>query len=149
MNKSSFEKQLVEHGRLVYTCKGTSMMPLLREKKDLLVIEKKPAGRCKKYDAVLYKRDDGSYVLHRILKVQDSDYVMCGDNCYLKEYGITDCHIIGVLAGFMRNARMYTVNSRRYKLYVRLWCDLFPIRAGLLRIRDNAGKLWNGRIKRQ
>lgn len=149
MNKSSFESQLEEHGRFVYACKGTSMMPLLREKKDLLVIEKKQAGRCKKYDAVLYKRDGGSYVLHRILKVRSSDYVMCGDNCYLKEYGITDRHIIGVLNGFIRNGRTYTVNSRRYKLYVRLWCDFFPIRAGVLSIRDKAGRIRNGRIKRQ
>ena len=39
----------------------------------------------------------GRYVLYRILKVRENDYVICGDNRYRKEYGITDQHINGVL----------------------------------------------------
>lgn len=45
---STFEAEIEKHGRLVYTNKGTSMLPLLREGKDLFVIVRKPEGRLKK-----------------------------------------------------------------------------------------------------
>lgn len=133
MNRT-FEEELAEHGRLVYTNVGDSMMPMLRERRDLLIIER-PQGRLRKYDVPLYKRDNGQYVLHRILKVRKGDYVLCGDNRYGREYGITDRHIIGVLTGFVRDGKTYSVTGRGYKLYVHLWCDLFYIRAAVLRAR--------------
>ena len=91
-----FEDVIERDGRLVYTNVGDSMRPLIRQDRDILIIEK-PHGRLKKYDVPLYKRDSGQYVLHRVLKVRPDDYVICGDNRYNKEYGITDRHIIGVL----------------------------------------------------
>ena len=79
MNKSSFEEQLEKNERLIYTNKGDSMMPLIKQDRDLVVIE--PVhDRLKKYDVPLYKRDNGKHILHRVLKVRRDDYVMCGDN---------------------------------------------------------------------
>ena len=133
MNKSTFEEQLAQNGKLIYTNKGDSMMPLIKQDRDLLIIE--PAnGRLKKYDVPLYKRDSGQYVLHRILKVREDDYVICGDNRWTKEYGITDRHIIGVLTAVVRNGKEISVNDWKYKLYVHLWCDLFPIRAFIVHV---------------
>ena len=130
--KSSFEEQLEKHGQLVYTNVGTSMMPLLRQGKDLLIITRKPAERLKKYDVPLYKRDSGQYVLHRILKVRRSDYVLCGDNQWRRETGVTDRHVIGVLTAVVRDGKTVPVTDRKYRMYVHLWCDLFPIRAAIL-----------------
>ena len=107
------------------------MRPLIRQDRDILIIEKYE-GRLKKYDVPLYKRDSGQYVLHRVLKVRDSDYVICGDNRYSKEYGITDRHIIGVLTAIVRDGKEIPINDWRYRIYVHLWCDFFPIRAVIL-----------------
>lgn len=131
---STFEEEIERHGRLIYTNVGDSMMPMLRENRDLLIIEK-VQGRLKKYDVPLYKRDSGQYVLHRILKVRKDDYVICGDNRYRREYGITDRHIIGVLTGFVRDGRTYMVTDKTYRLYVHLWCDFFYVRAVILEVR--------------
>lgn len=130
----TFEEELAEHGRLIYTNVGDSMMPMLRERRDLLIIER-PDGRLKKYDVPLYKRDSGQYVLHRILKVREKDYVLCGDNRYGREYGITDRHIIGVLTGFVRDGKTHSVTDWRYRVYVHLWCDFFWFRAAVLKAR--------------
>jgi hypothetical protein len=111
------------------------MMPLLREHRDLLVIEKKPEGRCKKYDAVLYRRPTGEYVLHRILKVRKGDYVICGDNRWKREFGVPDQWIIGVLSAVIRDGRQINVTDWSYRCYVHLWCDFFWIRAGILWLR--------------
>lgn len=140
MAKSTFEEQLAKSGKLIYTNKGDSMMPLIKQDRDLLVIA--PVhGRLKKYDVPLYKRDSGQYVLHRILKVRDNDYVICGDNRWSKEYGVTDRHIIGVLTAVIRNGREVSVNSRKYRLYVHLWCDLFPGRAFVLHAANKLKRL--------
>ena len=83
INKSTFEDQLAKTGKLIYTNRGDSMMPLIKQDRDLLIIE--PVhGRLKKYDVPLYKRDNGQYVLHRILKVREQGYVICGDNRWAK-----------------------------------------------------------------
>lgn len=108
------------------------MMPLIKQGRDVLII-KKANGRLRKYDVPLYQRDSGQYVLHRILKVRKDDYVICGDNRSSKEYGITDRHIIGVLTGVVRKGKEVSVTDIRYRLYVHLWCDFFPVRAYILR----------------
>jgi hypothetical protein len=134
MNKSTFEDELARTGKLIYTNVGDSMMPLIRQDRDLVVIV--PAeGRLKKYDVPLYRRDSGQYVLHRILQVRSDDYVICGDNRCKKETGITDRHIIGVLQAVIRNGREVPVTALRYRLYVHLWCDLFPVRSFLIKVR--------------
>ena len=127
MNKSSFEEELQHHGKLIYTNVGDSMEPLIRQDRDLVVIE--PVnGRLKKYDVPLYRRDSGQYVLHRIIKVRTDDYVICGDNRIRKETGITDRHIVGVLTAVIRKGKTIPVSSFRYKVYARTVCALYPFR---------------------
>lgn len=90
MRKSTFEEEIAHNGFLLYRNVGDSMLPLIRQGKDLLLIARKPEGRLSKYDVPLYRRDSGQYVLHRILKVRENDYVICGDNRWHRETGITD-----------------------------------------------------------
>ena len=118
MHKSTFEEEISHTGKLIYTNVGDSMMPLIRQNRDLLIIEK-VSGRLKKYDVPLYKRDSGQYVLHRIIKVRKDDYVMCGDNRWQKEYGITNRHIIGVLTGVIRDGKTISVNDKKPKRQVK------------------------------
>jgi len=145
MAKTTFEDELALHGRLVYTNVGDSMEPLIRQGRDLLVIEK-PQERLKKYDVPLYRRDFGQYVLHRILKVRQEDYVICGDNRRNKEYGITDRHIIGVLTGIVRNGKEISVSDWHYRLYVHLWCDFFCVRSVILWVKALPHRV-EGKIK--
>ena len=140
MGSTTLEEEISRSGRIVYTNIGRSMMPLLRQHKDLMVIEK-PNGRCRKYDVPLYKRDSGKYVLHRILKVRKDDYVICGDHCWRKEYGITDRHIVGVLTAVVRDGKTIPVTDRRYLAYVHLWCDFFYIRAAILYLKEGMRRL--------
>lgn len=127
MEKTTFEKEIERKGTITYTCKGTSMLPLLREKRDLFTIAQH-YGRCKKYDVVLYKRIDGVYVLHRIVKVCADSYVILGDNCLNKEYGITDNEIIGIMTSFVRDGREYSVESKCYMFFVKVWYMIYPLR---------------------
>lgn len=148
MGQTTFEEELIRKGTILYPNVGSSMLPLIRQGKDVLIIQRpaewnteKAEGcgdtvvKLKRLDVPLYRRNDGSYVLHRVLKVRKNDYVICGDHCYRKEYGVTDRQIIGVLTGVIREGREISVHDPRYLLYSHLWCDLYPIRAGILRLK--------------
>lgn len=144
---SSIEEELARTGRLVYTNRGVSMMPLLRENRDLMVIEKKGPGRCKRFDAILFKRHNGQYVMHRILEVRAKDYFVAGDNCRDGEY-VTDEQILGVMTQVVRDGKTISVEDPAYQRYVHLWCDHYPLRMELLHLRD-AGRAVLRRMRRE
>ena len=64
---------------IILKVRGMSMFPLLKDKRDSFKLEKiKDAPKRK--DIVLYKRDNGQFVLHRIIKEKDGLYTIVGDN---------------------------------------------------------------------
>lgn len=75
---------------------GTSMNPLLYQNRDFVKIVK-PVLPLKVGDIPLYRRDNGAFVLHRVVGIKENnEYIMCGDNQFILEYGITDKNIIGI-----------------------------------------------------
>ena len=96
--------------------KGTSMLPLIRQGQDEVIL-KKPSGRLKKYDIPFYKRESGQFVLHRIVKVRKNDYVLCGDNQVDYEYNITDDMILAVVDSIIRDGKTIPVTDTKYLSY--------------------------------
>jgi len=137
----TYEEVLQRDGKLVYKNRGTSMLPLIRENRDLIIIKKKGKERCKKYDVVLYKRNSGQYVLHRILKVCKDDYVIAGDHCTYKEHGITDSQVLGVLTAVVRDGKTVNTTDKRYLIYSHIWCDFYYIRVLILKSKTFCSKL--------
>lgn len=109
------------------------MLPLLRQGKDLFIVQKKDAGRCRTGDVVLYRRPPDQFVLHRIVKVRPEDYVIMGDNCTAREYGIRDADIIGVMTGFVRDGRTHSTEEAGYRLYTFIWIHTISLRIFLTR----------------
>ena len=129
---TTFEDLLVRDGRFVYTNVGGSMLPLLRQRRDIIEIHAKGPERCKKYDVVLYKRE-GMYILHRILKVLKNGYLIAGDNNTFTDPPVTDDMILGVLTRVVRNGKSITPDNFWYRCYMHLWCDCYPLRFFILR----------------
>ena len=134
----SFEEYLAEEGKLVYKTRGVSMEPMLRQNRDLVVIEV-PDGRLKRYDVAFYRRGN-AYVLHRVIRVTEDGYRIRGDNTYNIEI-VPENDIIGVLTGFCRKGKEYTTDNRAYRRYVRFWCAIYPLRALWVRCRRLGGKI--------
>ena len=137
-----FEDIISEQGKLVYTNVGDSMYPFIKPR-DLLVIEKLKTP-LKKYDVPLYKRDTGQYVLHRIVKIKNGEYYICGDNRDHLERGIEDRHIIGLLTEIVRDGKTVSVYSSRYRFYT----SLLPFRRSIIRLK-NKSKALKKKIKRK
>ncbi len=92
---------------------GTSMNPLLYEKRDYVFI-KKPSFPLEIGDIPLYRRDDGHFVLHRIVAKNEDGYVLCGDNQFILEYGIKDENIIGVVCSMIIDGKTVDINDEAY-----------------------------------
>ena len=125
---------LEENGKLTYTNVGVSMMPLLRQGKDLFTIEKNNGQRYKKGDVVLFARGSSRYVLHRIIKVLPDEYVILGDNCVSCERGIKDSDIHVKMISFVRNGKEHSVTEKRYRVYTALVLFFNPARVFFKRI---------------
>ena len=98
-------EQLSSSGEVRFKPRGTSMLPLIRQGKDEVVIRKFD-GTLNKYDILFYRRDNGEFVLHRLIHFdKNNNPVMRGDNQRWKEYGIIDKNIIGVVSFVVRNGK--------------------------------------------
>lgn len=120
------KEQLENGGTVKMPVTGTSMLPLLIEGRDYVEIVKCDAP--KTGDIIFYRRDDGHFVLHRIIGKDEKGYILCGDNQVIKEYGICDNHIIGVVKSIKRKGKSFSVEKLSYRIYSCLWITLLPIR---------------------
>ena len=119
---------LERDGQISINVTGISMQPMLYNMRDSVTL-KKSDGKLKKYDLPLYKREDGKYILHRIIKVHKNGYYTClGDNTWKKEYPVKPSQIIGVVTSFNRNGKEISVENKGYKLYVKTWKFFHPFK---------------------
>lgn len=102
-----------------FSPRGISMLPLLREGKDSVLLSPLPGKLCK-YDVPLYRRDDGKFVLHRIVKTGET-FTCIGDNQFVYETGLRRDQMIAVMTGFYRGEKFHSVDESGYKFYCRFW----------------------------
>ena len=120
---TTFEELLQWDGRLVYRIRGVSMNPMLKQNRDLVIIETPPA-ELGKYDVALYRRGS-DYVLHRVIRVTDDGYLIRGDNTYVLE-SVPRSEVIGVLSSFQRKGHYHDVTEPGYIAYVRSGISSIP-----------------------
>lgn len=132
MGNLTIEQELERQEYILLQTKGISMEPLLHNCKSTVVIKSVPE-RLKKYDVVLFRRITGEYVLHRVRKVRDKDYLICGDNGLYKE-SVKREQIIGIMTGFYpdESERYISCVDRIYRRYLRT----LGVRYGICRIKN-------------
>lgn len=95
------------------------MLPMLRQGIDRVVLSPVPQ-RLKKYDLPLYQRENGQYVLHRIIDAGET-YTCLGDNQFEPEPGLGQDQMIALVTAFTRGDREIPVTAWHYRLYCRVW----------------------------
>ena len=98
--------------------KGTSMLPLLREGEDSVLLKK-----CTELEVggiYLYRRKGGKFVLHRLVALEETRApVFRGDNQDWLEYGIAREDVLAVVSGIFKKDVPYPMDSPRYRSYLR------------------------------
>ena len=133
------KEQLALGQSVRFTPQGTSMRPTIYGGRDQVVLSPLPE-KLKKYDLPLYRREDGQFVLHRIVKVGDT-YTCVGDNQFMLEEGVPQEWMIALATGFIRKGKYYSTNGKGYRVYCRIWHWSRPARRFTL-------QCWRGVIRR-
>lgn len=97
--------------------RGTSMLPLIRQGEDSVLLS--APNDILVHDIVLYRRSNGQYVMHRIMKEDKDSYTMCGDNQFVFEPGISRDQIIAKVTGIFRGETLLDLNDEEYHDYVK------------------------------
>lgn len=139
--------QLSTAGRANLAVTGCSMLPMLRQGRDQVILT--PVnGDLKPGDIALYQRENGMYVLHRVIRVTANGYRFCGDNQAQLET-VTREQLKAVVAGYIRKGKEYRGNGLGDRLY--RWCQvhLFGTRTYYIALRRKLGRLRQRLFKRR
>ena len=120
-------REQLERGKTVtFAPRGVSMLPLLRQGKDAVVLSP-VESILNKNDIILYRRDNGRYILHRIVEVGPT-YTCMGDNQTDPEYGVCRQQIIGVVSAVIRQNKRVEISKPAYRIYCAMLDVLRPMR---------------------
>lgn len=125
---------------------GTSMLPLLREGRDRVVLTRADAAALKKGDIPLYRRQNGQFVLHRVAAAAPGEYTMLGDAQTRLETGIRSEQILAVAKGIYREGAYHDCAGRGYRLYSKVWLALRIVRPLFLRLYQGMVRIGRKRV---
>lgn len=135
--------QLENGGVAQLNVTGYSMMPLLYHCRDRVQLAP-VTGEEKTGDVIFYRRENGKFILHRIIAVTPDGYICCGDNQAEKEQVLRQ-QLLAVMTGFTRKGKTYSVTHLGYRLYAGLWVGLFCLRPAYISLRRRFGRLTHKR----
>ncbi len=124
----SIEEQLEEHEAIRIFPQGYSMYPMLIPGRDQAVLTKAIPEELRRGDVVLYRREDGMLVLHRLCRIRPEGFYMVGDNQTEVEGPLKREQIKGKLTAFTHRGREIHVTNPLYRLAAGFWLLLRPIR---------------------
>ena len=123
---------------------GNSMRPLFFHKRDCAVLSPCDPLTLKRGDVPLYRRENGDYVLHRIVSVKQDTFTLVGDAQTELERGLPKEAVLAVMTGFIRKGKTVDCRNLRYRLYVAVWMPLRCVRPLFFSLSR-----WIGRWKRR
>ena len=114
------ENALKNKGTFAFTPYGNSMWPFIKNHSNSVVIEK-IKDEPNLYDVILFKREDGTIVLHRIIGY-GKDYIVSGDNTVQTE-NVKKEQILGVMTAFYKGKKMISSSDTTYLEKVKKWYE--------------------------
>jgi len=112
---------------------GYSMTPFLLHGRDIVFLSK--ADRLpKRGDMVLYQRDSGAYVLHRVLRAKNNSFTMIGDAQTRPEPGIRSDQIRAVVTAVCRRDTVMRKGSFWWDFFEKVWIGIIPLRPAVRKV---------------
>ena len=117
MEGIAYEELLKKDGRVITHVVGNSMLPLLFDRASIVVVEDAARVPPRRGDVVLYKMGE-IYILHRVLRVKQEEYLTRGDNTWILEH-VPKTAVLATMTGFCRHPedRLVPRENAAYRLY--------------------------------
>ena len=106
---------------------GYSMNPFLAHGRDTVYLSK-ITRPLKKGDMVLYRRDSGAYILHRIYRVEGNSYTFVGDAHTQLERGIREDQLLALVTAVRRKGKLLKKGSFWWDFFEKIWIRMVPLR---------------------
>lgn len=116
---SNYKTELEKNGAISFVAEGYSMWPIIKHRGNSVVIETKK-DRLNVFDVGFYQRENGEFVLHRVIEVLPDGYLMCGDSQLFTEK-VNEVQVFGKLVGFYKNVNYVDCNDEKYIKKVKKW----------------------------
>lgn len=122
-------RNTVERGQeLSLIVTGYSMSPTLKHMIDRVLLISAEDFGIRRLDIILFRRPNGKYVLHRILKCKsDGLYIVNGD-AQLWTEEVRKEQILAVVRKIVKTGKTIDCQSAGYRLYAAVWVGIKPFR---------------------
>lgn len=110
---------------------GSSMTPFLVHSRDTAYLSK-VTRPLKKGDMILYRRDNGAYILHRIYRVTPDGYRLVGDAQILIEKGVRPDQVLALVTAVRRREKLLQPGSFWWDFFEKVWIRVIPLRPGIV-----------------
>ena len=108
---------------------GYSMYPFIDPRRDEVVLAGIEEGSAlRRGDVVLYRRENGMLVLHRIYKIGQDGLYLLGDHQTAIEGLVRREQVKGKMTGMVRDGRYMDVGNPGYRMLSVVWLWLRPAR---------------------
>lgn len=125
----------------VLSVTGNSMYPILRHNKDKVELVSTQIRPVKKGEIVLFRRDSGMCILHRIVKIIDEHTCVAKGDAQGWDEIVKRDNVIAVVSRIYVNNRWISCDSFWYKNKCRLWSVVKPLYISYGKIRNNMQKI--------
>lgn len=112
---------------------GGSMTPFLIHNRDTVFLSP-PDRTLKRGDIILYLRDNGQYVLHRIYRAGEDSFTLVGDAQNTLEHGIRPDQVVALVTAVKRKGKVLRSNSFWWLFFEKVWLRIIPVRHLILGI---------------
>lgn len=113
---------------------GSSMNPFLISRRDVVWLSRCTDSDLKVGKIVLFRRYNGSLVLHRITKLLPEERIVVRGDAQTWTEEIDKEHIIAVVTDIQRKGVKRSVDSAYWKIVDTVWRMLTPLRSVFMRV---------------
>ena len=120
---------------------GSSMVPFLVHHRDTVYLSK-VRQPLQPGDMILYRRDNGQYVLHRIYRTESGTYTLVGDAQTQLEYGIAPEQVLAAVSAVRRKDKLVGPGNFWWEFFRKVWIRIIPLRPAVVALYSFATRLF-------
>lgn len=141
-------RYLKQNQRIKLQVRGVSMFPLLEPQKDVVTVAPFQGRKLRVGDLVLYRREEGILVLHRICRIKDNGFYLLGDHQTEIEGPLKRKQFYGRVVRIEKSWGSFSASNPLYVTYVFFWLALRRFRPTLLKLLSKLKKSQKGKWKK-
>ena len=111
---------------------GSSMSPFLAHRRDTVYLSR-VRRPLKKGDMILFRRDSGDYILHRILRAENGIYTLIGDAQNWTE-PVRQDQVLALVTAVRRKGSLLREGDVWWVFFEKIWLRMIPLRRPIMKL---------------